>query len=199
MYKNKIFCVYCLITMIFLSVSCGYNNNDQLYVSAGNGDLTSVKKLLAKGADPNHRYLHLQREFEPYETPIIAAAENGHLDIVKTLVEAGAELEARNTYTSQTALYKAVEHKHRDVIEYLLSKGADPMTEESFGKNILMLAIIQDDFDLIRLLVKYGAWPDPNEVCADSIAGRVALDAIGISVALKRPYTGYLRQALVDC
>lgn len=197
--RGTIECGNGLLMFVLFCFSCGFSDNDQLFISAGSGDISAVKALLARGADPNHRYRLLQTDFQPYETPIIAAAENGHLDVVKLLVESGADLETRNTHTSETALFKAVKNRHRKVIEYLLEKGADPMTEESFGKNILMMAIEQDDFELIKLLVRYGAWPDPSEVDSSCVAGSVGQNAIELSMALKRPYTGYLQQALLEC
>lgn len=179
---------------------CGWSESDQLFNAAGDGNVAKVKSLLSKGIDVNHRFLHRQRSFEPYETPIMAAAENGHLDVVKVLVEAGADLEIQNTYNSETALYKAVKHKQRPVINYLLEQGADPNVEDSpEGITIMMLAIFQNNFGLIKHLAKYGAWPDPNKQTAKSVKGRVALTAIGISRALGRPYTGYLVNLKSHC
>lgn len=188
-----------LIGSAFIFTACGYSTADQLFISAGDGDVAKVKGLLAQGADPNHRFLHRQRDLSPYETPIIAAAENGHLEVIKILLKAGADIDAQNTANSQTALFKAVKHKHLKVITYLLDKGANPMAEQTFGKNLLMMAIEQDDFNLIKLLIKYGAWPDPNQIDGDEVAGTVGKDAIRLAIALKRPYVNYLRNEMSRC
>jgi len=189
-----------LICAIFLFTACGWSTNDQLYLESSHGNTAKVKGLLDKGADVNHRFLLRNREFEPYETALIAAAENGHLDIVKMLVEAGADLEIQNTYTSETALYKAVKNKHRQVIDYLLEQGADPNVEDSpDGTTIMILAILQNDLGLIKHLAKYGAWPDPDQRTAKSIQGSVALNAVDIARALRRPYTGYLAGLVDHC
>ncbi len=188
----------CVLIMMFM-FSCGWSDKDQLYISSAGGDVEKIRELLAKGVDPNHRFLHLQREFQPYETPIIAAAENGHLDIVKMLVEAGADIDAQNTYNSQTALFKAVLNRHRKVVDYLLDKGADPMTSEHFGLNILMLAIKQNDFNLVRHLIRYGAWPDSRVRDMMGKAGNIGDDAVRIAQHLKRPYVGYLLEQRRIC
>ena len=93
----------------------------------------------------------------------------------------------------------AVKYKHRKIIEYLLSKGADPMTDENFSINVLMLAIQQNDFNLIKLLIKYGAWPDPQAKATDFSNDIYGLTAIGIAKKLKRPYVNYLIQQKNYC
>jgi len=191
---NKSYIVYYMLIFIstFIFNFCGWSDADQLFVSASEDDYDTVKMLLDKGVDVNHKFLHRQRDLEPYETPLIAAAEHGHFKIVKLLVESGAQLEDYNTANERTPLFMAVKYKHRKIIEYLLSKGADPMTDESFSINVLMLAIQQNDFNLIKLLIRYGAWPDPRAKATDFKNDIYGLNAIGVAKKLKRPYVNYL-------
>lgn len=189
-----------LILVILLSLgSCDYSDDDQLFVSSGEGDVTRVKALLAKGADVNHRFQHLQRDFQPYETALMNAAEHGHLKVVKVLVKAKADLEMQNTYTSETALYKAIKNKHVKVYKYLLKKKADPQIEETFGKTTLMIGIERNNLKLIKLLVKYGAWPDSTKKDGALIKGTVGKNAVALAKALKRPYVGYLKSVIKRC
>ncbi|OJJ98125.1 hypothetical protein ASPACDRAFT_62375 [Aspergillus aculeatus ATCC 16872] len=58
-------------------------------------------------------------------TPLIGAAEMGHLSVVRCLVDAGANLEARDT-DDQTPLVHAAKNGRHEVLEFLLSRGADP-------------------------------------------------------------------------
>jgi hypothetical protein len=53
------------------------------------------------------------------------AATEGHLDIVKRLVEGGAAIQARNA-SGKTALDLARKGKHRRVVEYLDSRPRKP-------------------------------------------------------------------------
>ncbi len=54
-----------------------------MYSAAYNSDVSKVKSLLSHGVDPNH----------PECFPLHIACSFGHLEIVKALVEAGADTE----------------------------------------------------------------------------------------------------------
>ncbi|TGL88781.1 hypothetical protein EHQ68_09090 [Leptospira congkakensis] len=66
-------------------------------------------------------------------TPLHYAAEYGHLDLVKKLIEKGADVNAESgTFSEfgakegyQTPLHLAVKYGHIEVAKYLISKGAD--------------------------------------------------------------------------
>ena len=60
--------------------------------AAANGDLEKVKAQLTFGTDINDRY------GEKESTALHAAAYHGNLEIVKFLIEKGAELNARNKH-----------------------------------------------------------------------------------------------------
>ncbi|MEE8435768.1 MAG: ankyrin repeat domain-containing protein, partial [bacterium] len=96
-----------------------------LMAAVGKGDLTQVKRLVAKGKDPS--------QISPEGmTALMEAAEAGHLAIVRYLVEKGADLNAahRSTpgsgggYGGRTALEKATARKRIAIAEYLMEKGA---------------------------------------------------------------------------
>ena len=60
-------------------------------------------------------------------TPAHLAAENGYLDIVTMLAEAGANVTNATNEEGQTPLHKCAEGGHEDVVAYLLrERGADP-------------------------------------------------------------------------
>lgn len=57
-------------------------------------------------------------------TPLMEAAQEGHLDLVKYLLENNANVHA-TTQTGDTALTYACENGHTDVADLLLQYGAD--------------------------------------------------------------------------
>jgi ankyrin repeat protein len=76
-----------------------------------------VKLLLEKGAK-------LETKDTDYgRTPLLWAAENGHVVVVKLLLEKGAKLETKAKY-GQTPLLWAAKNSHTAVVKLLLEKGA---------------------------------------------------------------------------
>ena len=105
-----------------------------------NGDLSTVRSLLARGADPN------ARESLSGYTALHFAAVGGHLDVVRLLVESGARVDDRQNTVLVSALAGAVVAGRADVVAYLLARGADP-TERLYG----------DDHSLLEEAEHYGA------------------------------------------
>ena len=81
------------------------------------GDIEQVKKLLARLASPN------VRDEISGRTPLIFAAMNGHTEIVKILLEKGAEVEAKDM-EGWTALRYALAYEYEEIIELLVRAGA---------------------------------------------------------------------------
>ncbi|XP_074866152.1 ankyrin repeat and KH domain-containing protein 1 isoform X9 [Carettochelys insculpta] len=69
-------------------------------------------------------------------TPLMEAAQEGHLELVKYLLAAGANVHA-TTATGDTALTYACENGHTDVADVLLQAGADLDKQEDLKKTIL--------------------------------------------------------------
>lgn len=81
-------------------------------------DLHWVRQLLDHGADVNDRYTRNDT------TPLISAAAAGHEEILRDLLERGADVNAR-TKDNYTALMAACEWDHPELAEILLEHGAD--------------------------------------------------------------------------
>ncbi len=84
-----------------------------LYEAAKTGDAAEVAYWLQAGADPNAQHV------EVGSTPLIAAAENGHLDAVKALIQAGADAAVRSDWDKWTALEAAKARGHDAVVTWL--------------------------------------------------------------------------------
>lgn len=101
------------------------------------GDLGKVESLLRAGADPNEDVLIDIKVDAITDTPLGVAARHGHLDVVKSLVEAGAAVDNR-LEDNFTALIYAAMYGRPQVVDYLLSKGADiHAREDIFGQTAL--------------------------------------------------------------
>lgn len=87
-------------------------------------------------------------------TTLMWAANNGHLEICRFLVDNGVGV---NTAADDghTPLSWAVTDTRYDVADFLLSKGADPLLKDSNGFNSYFMAIQQESFAMLLLLHKY--------------------------------------------
>jgi len=64
-------------------------------------------------------------------TPLMIAAENGNLEIVKLLIEHGSDPNARQQAGGHNALINAIHGQHLEVVKYLLENHADPEVKEN--------------------------------------------------------------------
>ena len=62
--------------------------DDPIFEAVKNGDLSELKRYMADGGD-------IEVRTSINETPLIWAASHGHLEIVKYLVEKGADIDAQ--------------------------------------------------------------------------------------------------------
>ena len=86
------------------------------------------------------------------QTPLIIAAFNGCRDIVKMLLDAGANIEHKNDQ-GENALISAVQEGHIDTVKLLLDAGADVNQSNTDGETALDLAIrLRQKKELIELL-----------------------------------------------
>ena len=134
-----------------------------LIVAARDGDAAAVDSLLA-AHEP------LQARDANDETALDRAAEMGRLDIVKKLLDSGADLE-ESPRGNLTALMRACRHRGNvEVVRLLLSKGAAVNGRARSGTTPLMFAASSGRVDIAKILLAAGA--DPN---ARTKTGRTAL------------------------
>ncbi|KAI6655803.1 Protein fem-1-like protein C-like [Oopsacas minuta] len=98
-------------------------------------------------------------DFTGYEirgaTALWCAALGGNVNIVREILEAGANINQSNS-TSSTLLLAAYHHNREEVIMCLLNRGADISIADQLGQSPFMMPVLVDDEDALRLLVTYG-------------------------------------------
>ena len=96
------------------------------------------------------------------------AVARGDLERVKSLLSAGAEVNARSPLGA-SALHWSSQYQHRAVLATLLQAGADPNAVTDTGVSSLELSIGQRDIEAVRLLLKAGADPRMQRLSGETL------------------------------
>jgi len=93
---------------------------------------------------------------EEKDKKLIEASYNGNIEIVKLLIETGADINAKNNYGSTSLMY-ASKIGHKKIVLLLIEAGADINAKNNYGYTVLMFATANNYKDIVALLKKYGA------------------------------------------
>ena len=90
---------------------------------------------------------------------LIFAIERGNIEIVKLLLEKGADSDGRDSEANQrkTALMKAIELGKVEIVKALLEAGADVNLKDNQGKTALIHANENNNIEIANLLKQHGA------------------------------------------
>jgi ankyrin repeat protein len=119
-----------------------------LMKAASTGDLGATKAALLGGARVNTSNTW-------GSTPVLLAAKEGHADVVRTLLRAGASANGRGG--AMTPLAAAALGGHTEVIKLLLGSGAEADTSTESGESALMLAVRMNRVPAAAALLEAGA------------------------------------------
>ncbi len=89
--------------------------------------------------------------------PLNSAAGYGHLDVMNELLERGANINDQENDNRYTALMAAVYYEKGDCIESLLKHGANPNLKNKTGFTALMIAVEENNQEIMKILLKFGA------------------------------------------
>ena len=135
--------------LFFIIVSFTFSHAQDIFMASYNGDLQTVKRLveqdpgLANGRNDYGRF------------PLEMAAQTGQIEIVKFLLEKGADINADRGGT--TALHMAAIFGGKtELIELLLEKGADINARAGNGHTPLNFAVIGKQKKIADLLLDKG-------------------------------------------
>jgi ankyrin repeat protein len=174
------------ISMVVLAVAVVATAppHDEIFVAVRAGDAARVKALLDQGVpvDAKARY---------DRTPLSFAAARGNVEIVRLLLERGADVKAKDTFYGATALDWAADSGNPEIARLLLAKGAGPAAEILMGgarkKNLALVEValatgtIGPD-DLSFALQRAEAESAADVVARLRAAGAVAFPKPGIVV-----------------
>ena len=84
------------------------------------------------------------------------AARNNKLNVVKTLVDLGADADARCS-NGATALIVAVENAHGDIVELLIAGKTSIEAHKAAANSVLLVAADKGDVEVMKALLDQGA------------------------------------------
>merc|ERR1712224_622881 len=126
----------------------------ELRESVERGDVKAVAAGIGRGADVNA--VDAQRG----KTPLNLAASAGHVEVVKCLLSAAADVNTVNKF-DQTALHKAAFEGHTAIVRILLTMdGIDLNAKNEHGMTPLHWAAVKDRVEVARDLLAAGAHMD---------------------------------------
>ena len=130
-------------------IDYGEHSITPLLKASWDGDLPIVQYLLGKGANIN------ARATDTKETALINAVTRGHVDVVKALLDAKADVALRNKFDFN-AFTTAVAAGNQEVAGMLLDAGAK-IGDGASGLTPLAFAVSSGNVDMIRFLASRGA------------------------------------------
>ncbi len=126
--------------------------DSQLIKAVQDNDLTAVKGLLDRGAEPN------ARDTESGLTVLMIAAGQANAEMVKTLLDAGADLFVVDSGAGASALHKACQGGSLEVVKLLVEAGAYvDWVAPTTGHTALMDALWFKYPDIVQYLLDHGA------------------------------------------
>ena len=126
-----------------------------LHTAAERSGIAVLNTLLAYNPK-----LNVDMFAEDKKTPLHVACEHYYLEMVKQLVNRGADISARIESTGATPLMIAARHGRDNIVEFLIDKGADISatgTNLVYQTTALHMAAQYGHIKVIKLLLKHGA------------------------------------------
>jgi ankyrin repeat protein len=122
---------------------------------AGN-NVNVVELFLQLGQDPNKE----SDKTTPDVTPLMSAATNGNIELLKLLLKYGAKPDYP-TSGEGTALMSAT--GHTEIFKILINHGGNIHARDNYGRTVLIWAALHGTEEVIALLCKMGADPEVRD------------------------------------
>ncbi len=139
-----------VFTLFLFSLVKAQDKNELLYDAVVKKDKPAVQKLLNVD-HANSNYIRSASRFSKTSV-LIAACKTGDSDIVRMLIDKGADLEYKDVPFGRTALMYAVAANKVTVVDLLLSEGANVNANDGKGYSVLTAAKDSGDDEMKALI-----------------------------------------------
>ncbi|WBF58268.1 ankyrin repeat domain-containing protein [Lysinibacillus sp. JK80] len=121
--------------------------NNQLILSAANGDTDKVLALLQKG-------ININTTDQNGRTPVLAATYNNQVDTVKVLIQHGADINIRDNNLENVLLHAGASG-YLEIVKLAISAGADTKLTNRFGGIAIIPASERGHVEVVRELLNH--------------------------------------------
>jgi ankyrin repeat protein len=133
--------------------------SQEIFDAAQKGDLAKLKSLVQN--NPNL----VNAKNKDDDTPLHIAADAGHLEIARFLIQSGADVNSMNSSLRNPVLMAGYQG-HKDVVKLLLENGANFDYVDDRGYTPLRWAAVRGKKDVVELYVAKGAKISIHEAAA---------------------------------
>ena len=151
--------VVLLLYVVFPLATQAGEPEDRLLLAVRTGDVAALKAALASGVNVNtkFRYDRMALSF---------AADRGNAEVVKVLLHAGADVNARDTFYGMDAMSQALNKKHTAIVRMLLEKGAGN------SEGVLRFGVQENSLELVTASLEKGGLRPDSLTAAVALASR---------------------------
>ena len=132
----------------------------------------NVEKYLAQGANPN-----IMGSFGKNALMTACDAVDANLNIIKTLVAHGADINFKDAYGDTMIHLLVLNPNNLDVIKYLVSEGLKVNIENHNGVEPIVYAVRRGLVEEVKYLLEEGANPNAVDVRKNPLLHIVAIEA----------------------
>lgn len=144
-----LFAIMCILVLgMWRRASLSSAQAPELHCAASNGDTDKVREMIATGADLNGLGAVYGRGDR--STALCVAAREGNGEIVRLLVEGGADVNRGSPLTY------AIQGDNHDIAVQLIAQGADPSRKTYDGLSPIQCALQAGDLKMVTLLSTNG-------------------------------------------
>ena len=123
-----------------------------LWKAVEEGDFDEVRRLLqVNDCDPD--------ETHKLWTPLMKAAEEGHIQIATLLLDRGADVHAKNkkgrdslSFAAAPSMRRESTDSHSHMLQLLVSRGADPLRKDERGRTAKDIATHEGRHETVKVL-----------------------------------------------
>lgn len=149
------------------------SNCELLFLSGKNSTISFLKKQKIISSILSKNGVNLEDKNSEGLTPLLSAAQSGNLEMVKFLIDMGADLKVKDIF-QHTTLYFALRSGNVELVNFLMTKKKASLNSNIGGDRPLNISAEMGDIEMVKFLVKNGA----NLNAKDAWGNTPLMDAI---------------------